>query len=527
MKIYITIAGLIISLVTWFLLWKKPIENNWDRIQKVSEKQGENTIFSEVEIQLTTQEILDKLDKDVDIIKPEIILEQESKIIVNTKPTNISEIINVVREERKIQCVKKDILSELDSLISDRNEEDSQSCNPITHEMIVTDNTETQLQPKVIIVEKKEKIISDEVTIISEINTSEPKKMVWNDIYDILSNGNISDEWEYILDYFPKQEWFIPNGNIEEFALTQTWVIHAYGKNYKHLYITLHEIQMADWGPMFEDIVGLLHKYTDKQIYFLNDDQEWGLYWDIHINFESMSESQELLQKLAQDKYVFSVNHHSVIMPIFLQDKEKIENFKTESEFQILQQLEKGVNHILIEDEDNEQSNQPIIISQPDFQSHEYFRNSENEAPQVYRYEPKPEWLIPNGNPAEFNFDSSKGLSHANGTNYKFIAFSLKDEYIETEIWMLEGMTTFLQQYISQDFYFVGDNEEESSYRTIHVNVSSYSESQELMKQLRFDPKIWTVRNRSYLLPEFQHIEKEIYDKHDEYSIFTIEKLIE
>jgi hypothetical protein len=51
-------------------------------------------------------------------------------------------------------------------------------------------------------------------------------------------------------------------------------------------------------------------------------------------------------------------------------------------------------------------------------------------------------------------------------------------------------MTKFLRQYISQDFYFVGDNEEESSYRTIHVNVSSYSESQELMKQLRFDPKI-------------------------------------
>jgi hypothetical protein len=47
------------------------------------------------------------------------------------------------------------------------------------------------------------------------------------------------------------------------------------------------------------------------------------------------------------------------------------------------------------------------------------------------------------------------------------------------------------------------------------------------MKNLRFDTKVWTVRNRTYLLPEFQHMEKEINEKHDEYSIMTIDKFIE
>jgi hypothetical protein len=128
--------------------------------------------------ELTTDYILDKLDEQVEILKPEIILEQESEIIENTKLTNISGIINVASEGRNIQCVQKDILSELDSLISDNDEENSQPCSPMTHEAIQTNEIEIKPQPKIISLEKLEKVISDEVEIISEINISEPKDIV-------------------------------------------------------------------------------------------------------------------------------------------------------------------------------------------------------------------------------------------------------------------------------------------------------------------------------------------------------------
>ena len=517
MKLYITIVILIISLSVWILLWEKPQINNWNIWIEKSESEEKSMKLSVNEIELTTQEILVKLELPKD---------QNQLDTQNIISSNQQQKLIPIEVENLVTCeVKDDILSELDSLLSsEESDNKQQKCIPIKHVDTWGKDIMIDINQKVIPLAKKENIISNEVKIEIKQHVPLIDDTVWKQSYDTLSNGNISDEWEYIFHYIPQQEWFIPNGNIEDFSLSHTWVVHAYWKNYKHIYLTLKNISMNNGDPLFEDIVGLLHKYTDKQIYFLNDEQEGNLYWDIHVNFNSIDESEKLLHKLSQDKYVLSVNYQDEIMPIFLKDKEKIENFKTESEFQILQQLQKWINHIPI-DQDQEDELATIIL-QPDFQPHEYFRNSEDEAPQVYRYKPKPEWLIPEGSPGEFSLDKRK-ISNAYWVNFKHIAFSIKNEYIETEIGTLDGMTKFLRQYISQDFYFVGDNEEESSYRTIHVNVSSYSESQELMKQLRFDPKIWTIRNRSYLLPEFQHMEKEINDKHDEYSIFTIEKLIE
>jgi hypothetical protein len=161
-----------------------------------------------------------------------------------------------------------------------------------------------------------------------------------------------------------------------------------------------------------------------------------------------------------------------------------------------------------------------VITIEPDFQPNEYFRNSEEEAPQVYRYEPKAEWIIPNGNPEEFNFDNTKGLDNAYGLNFKHFSLSIKKEYIETELATLEGMTKFLKQYIQQDFYFVGDNEEESQYWKIHVNVDSITEANNLMKEIKQDGTIvYNIYNKLAFLPQFRPQQEKIEALYSNFSV--------
>lgn len=212
----------------------------------------------------------------------------------------------------------------------------------------------------------------------------------------------------------------------------------------------------------------------------------------------------------------------------------------------ILSQLDEEVVVVEIEvDEDNEpevvpepepkiepvivEKPKPVIVSvpkpepkvnttEPDFQAHEYFRNSEDEAPQVYRYKPKPEWFIPKGNPEDFALNE-QNIWNASGINFKHFSLSIKKEYIETELATLEGMTKFLKQYIQQDFYFIGDNEEESQYWKIHVNVNSITEANNLMKEIKQDGNIvYSVYNVGGILPQFKDQEQIIKQKQSEFS---------
>lgn len=160
-----------------------------------------------------------------------------------------------------------------------------------------------------------------------------------------------------------------------------------------------------------------------------------------------------------------------------------------------------------------------VVTTQPDFQPHEYFRNSENEAPQVYRYEPKHEWIIPNGNPEEFNLDSSKGLNHAYGSNYKQLYITLFPEIAETNTSTLIGMTELIKKYSNNPFYFTGDNEEGERLWQIHIEVTP-QESIKLIGDLKNDSNIIRVRQVEYILPQFKSKEKIIEDKFSEYSTF-------
>lgn len=160
-----------------------------------------------------------------------------------------------------------------------------------------------------------------------------------------------------------------------------------------------------------------------------------------------------------------------------------------------------------------------VIIAEPDFQPNEYFRNSEDEAPQVYRYEPKPEWFIPDGNPEEFSMDSSKELRNAYGTNYKHLSISINRSYVGTETTNLPGFSRLIQQYTDKPFYFVGDNEEEQGLWRIHIEVTP-EESINLMKELKSDSKIDRVRQMGDILPQFKHQRDEIIRKYDDFSIF-------
>ena len=160
-----------------------------------------------------------------------------------------------------------------------------------------------------------------------------------------------------------------------------------------------------------------------------------------------------------------------------------------------------------------------VATTQPDFQPHEYFRNSEDEAPQVYRYEPKPEWILPNGNPEEFNLDNSEGLSHAYGKNYRNLDIFLANIDSESEILTLEGMTKLIKTYTDEKFYFVGDNEEGNTLWQVHVEQTP-EESIALIRRLKSDKNIIIVKQKQYLLPQFENQKQNIIDKHNEYSIF-------
>ena len=159
-----------------------------------------------------------------------------------------------------------------------------------------------------------------------------------------------------------------------------------------------------------------------------------------------------------------------------------------------------------------------VATTQPDFQPHEYYQRIPEIAPIIHDYKPKSEWFIPDGNPEDFSMDNFHDLGHAYGVNIKRIYITINKQYIETPVSTLEGMTSLLKQYISQDFYFVGDNEEESQLRSIHVNVKSLDEANQLIKEMKKNVKILNAYNGSTLLPQFKDRETEIEAKSAKFS---------
>lgn len=160
-----------------------------------------------------------------------------------------------------------------------------------------------------------------------------------------------------------------------------------------------------------------------------------------------------------------------------------------------------------------------VSIAEPDFQPHEYFRNSEDEAPQVYRYEPKPEWIIPDGNPEEFSLENTKGLNNAYGSNYKQLYITLYPNVKDTNTSSLIGMTELIKKYSDNSFYFTGDNEEGERLWQIHIDVTP-QESIKLIGDLKNDTKVMRVRQVEYILPQFKNQVEIIENKFSEYSIF-------
>ncbi|MCP4523753.1 MAG: hypothetical protein GY828_06080 [Candidatus Gracilibacteria bacterium] len=149
-----------------------------------------------------------------------------------------------------------------------------------------------------------------------------------------------------------------------------------------------------------------------------------------------------------------------------------------------------------------------VNTTQPDFQPSEYFRNSEDEAPTVYHYNPKPEWFIPNGNPEDFSLDK-KGIRNAYGKNYKNLSLSFHRDYLDTSITTLSGFTDFIENYTNNKIYFVGDNEEGEQRWSFHVEASSI-EIEILIERIRNDNRVKKVKYIDGLLPQFKDRELEI-----------------
>lgn len=176
------------------------------------------------------------------------------------------------------------------------------------------------------------------------------------------------------------------------------------------------------------------------------------------------------------------------------------------------------------EDEDeiediDENNNLKVTTLEPDFQADEYYQKVPEIAPIIHNYEPKEEWFIPKGNPEEFALDE-QNIWNASGINFKHFSLSIKQEYVETELATLRGMTNYLKQYIQEDFYFVGDNEEESQYWKIHVNVNSITEANNLIKEIKQDGNIiYSVYNVGGILPQFKDQEEIIDQKQADFSI--------
>jgi hypothetical protein len=133
-----------------------------------------------------------------------------------------------------------------------------------------------------------------------------------------------------IYDYEPLQEWFIPDGNVDEFSMDSLKGLNnAYGTNYKHISLRFYNEYRGSEYSTLEGVTKFLKSYTDNVFYLVGDNEEGNLGWEFHIEI-SKNESINLINTLKTNEKIKAISIVGSIMPMFKDIEEEIdlEEFK-------------------------------------------------------------------------------------------------------------------------------------------------------------------------------------------------------